>query len=413
VESRYLPAPVPQNDRDRVAELQRYDILDTVPESGFDDLVALASELCGTPIALVSLVDSDRQWFKARVGLGVESTPRAVAFCAHAIMGSEPMIVPDAHVDERFAGNPLVTGEPHVRFYAGFPLCTPDGDGLGTLCVIDHRARELTPAQLTAMQRLQRQANAQLELRRRLRDLHETQEALKSKCNELEHFARAVSHDLQEPLRTVESFVRLYVEECAPELDGVGKQYLDFAIDGARRGKELVRSLLAYAKTRTSVAPEKVALGAVLEWVKSDLNAIVQARGAVIEADELPTLVGYPQLLRQLLQNLFSNALKFCTQPPARIHVSAERDGAYWVISVRDNGIGIPPSERERIFQPFYRSSSHSAPGTGIGLAIARRVVEAHGGTIWVESQPGEGSTFKCRLRDPGLVDGTNGAAGQ
>jgi len=161
------------NETARLAALRRYRILDTQPERGFDDLTMLASQICGTPIALITLVDADRQWFKSRVGLTIAETSRAVSFCAHAIQQPDLFIIPDATRDVRFRDNPFVTGEAHVRFYAGAPLLTPDGHALGTLCVIDRVSRTLTPEQVEALEALRRLAQSQLELRLNLGELEE------------------------------------------------------------------------------------------------------------------------------------------------------------------------------------------------------------------------------------------------
>ena len=176
------PATLPRNESERLVALQRYEILDTGPDQKFDDLTLLASHICHTPIALISLVDAERQWFKSRVGLTTSQTPRSISFCGHAILEDDVMVVPDAAADARFANNPLVTGEPNVRFYAGAPLVTPDGHALGTLCVLDRVPRELTPAQLDALRALARQVVAQLELRRRLlQEREQAKEALDEK----------------------------------------------------------------------------------------------------------------------------------------------------------------------------------------------------------------------------------------
>jgi len=160
-----ISAPRPDDEAARLAALSQYQILDTAPESSFDDLVQLAAAVCEVPIALVSLIDESRQWFKAKVGVDAEETSREIAFCAHAILQQEIMLVPDAAADPRFADNPLVTGDPHIRFYAGAPIETASGHRLGTLCVIDRRPHTLTDLQLDLLKRLSRQVVQQLELR--------------------------------------------------------------------------------------------------------------------------------------------------------------------------------------------------------------------------------------------------------
>jgi GAF domain-containing protein len=165
--------PIPANEAERLRELRSYKILDTKPDERFDELTQLAALICGVPISLISLIDTDRQWFKSRFGLDIQETPRAQAFCTHAIMQPEIFVVPDAANDERFAQNPLVTGDPHIRFYAGAPLATRDGHLLGTLCVIDRQPHTLTKEQKTALEILGRQVIANIELRSNLRELGE------------------------------------------------------------------------------------------------------------------------------------------------------------------------------------------------------------------------------------------------
>lgn len=163
--------PVPANEAERLRALRSYKILDTKPEEHFDELTQLAAIICGVPISLITLLDADRQWFKSRFGLDVQETPRAQAFCTHAIMQPEMFVVPDAAKDERFANNPLVTGDPNIRFYAGAPLATRDGHLLGTLCVIDREPHTLTEAQKQALGILGRMVIANIELRSDLQEL--------------------------------------------------------------------------------------------------------------------------------------------------------------------------------------------------------------------------------------------------
>lgn len=161
-----MTAPVPKSEKKRLAVLWQYEVLDTIPEKVFDDLTDLAANICGAPIALITLVDEARQWFKSKVGVSVSETSRDISLCAHAILQKNLFVVPDATKDARFAKNPLVTSDPKMRFYAGAPLITPEGLALGTLCVLDTVPRTLRPDQKRALQTLSRHVMSQLELRR-------------------------------------------------------------------------------------------------------------------------------------------------------------------------------------------------------------------------------------------------------
>jgi GAF domain-containing protein len=181
-----MTVPAKNNEAKRLKVLWQYDVLDTVPEEVFDDLTELAARICEAPIALISLVDEDRQWFKSKVGLTINETSRDISFCAHAMKQQELFIIPDATKDLRFANNPLVTSDPKIRFYAGAPLITPDGHALGTLCVIDKVPRQLRPDQQQALRVLARHVMTQLELRRHAKELAEVHKARNTTKDELE-----------------------------------------------------------------------------------------------------------------------------------------------------------------------------------------------------------------------------------
>jgi GAF domain-containing protein len=197
-------APLPHDEAKRLEALGAYQILDTEPARAYDDLARLAGAICGTPIALVTLIDDRRQWFKARLGLDLAETPRDVAFCAHAILREELFVIDDAFDDPRFADNPLVRGDPFMRFYAGAPVRARGGERLGTICVIDHIPRRLTGGQCEALLALGRQVEAQLELARR--------------SAELAAIARRV-RDLKPPADAIAAHVRRLLERSDLDAD--------------------------------------------------------------------------------------------------------------------------------------------------------------------------------------------------
>ncbi len=219
-------APMPARETERLNALLDYKVLDTVSEKSFDELVLMASQLCGTPVAMVSLVDEHRQWFKAKHGVTTEETPRDISFCGHAIVNPDSVfVVPDSQKDERFADNPLVLGPPNVRFYAGAPLVSASGFAVGTLCVIDHKPREMTPDQLKFLEILSRQVVAQLEIRKALRTTTENFQELQKlsktvleqqgliraqeKLSVIGNLASGVSHEINNPLAIISGTVHI------------------------------------------------------------------------------------------------------------------------------------------------------------------------------------------------------------
>ena len=237
-------------------------------------------------------------------------------------------------------------------------------------------------------------------------ELKQTMAELARSNKELEQFAYVASHDLQEPLRMVASYVQLLARHYQGKLDADADEFIAYAVDGASRMQSLINDLLAYSRVSTRGKPfEPTECEAVLSRVFADLQVVIEENGAVVTHDPLPTVMADATQLTQLFQNLIGNAIKFRSEESPRVHVSAERlppspagegwGGGEWVFAVRDNGIGVDPECHERIFLIFQRVHTREEyPGTGIGLAICKKIVECHGGRIWVESQPGKGSIF-------------------
>ncbi len=228
----------------------------------------------------------------------------------------------------------------------------------------------------------------------------QAEEELRRSNEELERFAYVASHDLQEPLRTVASYVQLLSRRYRDRLDGDAMDFIDFAVGGVRRMQHLIEDLLAFSRVGTRGAPlVPTELPAVLRATLDTLHAALEESGAEVTADEMPTVVADAGQVAQLLTNLIGNALKFRGAEAPRVHVGAERIDRMWSISVRDNGIGIAPEYFDRIFVIFQRLHSREEyAGTGVGLAICKKIVERHGGRIWVESTPGQGARFTFTL---------------
>ncbi|WP_435125715.1 PAS domain-containing sensor histidine kinase [Halobaculum sp. D14] len=228
----------------------------------------------------------------------------------------------------------------------------------------------------------------------------EYQRKLEESNERLEQFAYAASHDLQEPLRMVSSYLSLIEQRYADELDEDGREFIEFAVDGADRMRDMIDGLLRYSRVDTRGDPfEPVDLDAVLSDVRDDLQIRIADADATLTAEPLPRVDGDPGQLRQLLQNLVENAIEYSGEEPPEVRVAAERDGDDWVVSVSDDGIGIDPEDTDRVFEVFERLHGHDEhAGTGIGLALCRRIVERHGGDIWIDSAPGDGTTVSFRL---------------
>lgn len=417
-----IRAPIPKNEAERLEALRRYQILDTQSEGVFDDLAALASYICGTPIALVSLVDSDRQWFKAKVGLEASETPRDISFCGHAILANDTLVVEDALADSRFADNPLVTSDPKIRFYAGAKLTTSDGHALGSLCVIDRVPHQLTAAQKEALEALSRQVVAQMEYRRNVLEMAEIiaerkqTEELKAANETAQAASRAkseflanISHELRTPLNGIIGMTELVLDS---ELNSEQRENLDVVKSSADSLLLLVNHILDFSEIEAGKPGPEAA-----EYVPRDvLNELVEltvprarAKGLKLVCQVRPdvpdVVTGDPERLRQIIGHLVSNAIRFTERGEIVIEMGVEmqlRDEILLHCSVADTGTGIPAEKQQSIFDVFTQgdgSATRMHGGVGLGLTISSRLVEKMGGRIWVDSELGTGSKFHFTFR--------------
>ena len=398
------PPEIPADEDLRMRALCRLEVLDSEPERAFDDIVEVAAQIFGVPIALVSLVDSERQWFKARVGLDAPETPRSVSVCGHVVAQGSAIVVPDLGVDPRFADNPLVLEGPKIRFYAGAPLVSREGQILGTLCVIDREPRTPSEAQLAALERLARVVVDQLELRK-AELVRVRREAQAAQAQALEkQFVSVVSHELRTPLTSIFAALRLATAgPLGAELSDELRKLLGVCERNARRMMNLVDDLLEYEKLRhrgleLQLAPhdlrellteavEAQRLSAEGDGLRLELDLPAQPLGCQVEA----------RRITEVIDNLIGNAIKF-SPPDTRVHVHARRRGDRIEVCVDDEGQGVPEDQRLAIFERFTRLHASETQGSGLGLAIARILVKLHGGSIVCEESPAGGARFRFDL---------------
>ena len=399
-------APEHPHETQRLESLELLGILDTDPEYAFDSIVRLASSIAGTSIALVSLVDRSRQWFKAKCGIEARETPRDVAFCAHAILNpDEPLIVEDATADPRFRDNPLVTAPPAIRFYAGFPVRDPKNRlPLGTLCVISDEPTKLTQEQKQSLKTLAEQVEIIFSLRLESRKLEKSNQELQRANAAKTEFLRAMSHDIRTPLNGLIGSIELLSDSNLPPEATVYLQTLQAC---SRSLTCLLDDILISARIETGnieVYERPIDLKQMCRNVVDVLLPEASAKGVELKCvmpDDFPDFVLTDLAhAHRITLNLASNAVKFTEDGEVLVSLELFDDG-FFGICVTDTGPGISGKDLKRIFEPFTQlpaSRPIDGSGNGLGLNIVRSLAEALGGTTIVESERGQGSCFTVRL---------------
>jgi PAS domain S-box-containing protein len=405
--------------REKVVQLESVSYLGryALENADIDDLLEKTTELVAAaldaPYATVlehDAIGPGEGVLRLRAGTGTDAavgttTSVTGSIAATAFDADEPVVIADLETDARVA-EPALSTEHDLR--SGLTVSIgPPTDPWGVVDVYDTDRREFADHDVDFLESVATIIATAIERQEYERRLNETVADLEASNERLEQFAYAASHDLQEPLRMVSSYLQLIEGRYTDDLDADGEEFIAYAVDGAERMREMIDGLLEYSRIDSQGDPfEPVALDAVLEDVLTDLQVMIERSDAEITAESLPEVEGDPRQLRQLFQNLLSNAIEYSGDEPPRVHVSAERAGRYWRVSVRDEGIGIPDDDSDRVFQVFQRLHGREEyDGTGIGLAICRRIVERHGGRIRVDSEPGDGATFTFTLPVEGASD--------
>lgn len=389
---------LPSNELNRLQSLYDLDIVGTEQESDFDYITKLAAYICNTPVALVTLVDKEKQWFKSKVGLDICETSRESSFCAHAILSPEEILeVPDARKDLRFIDNPLTKTDQPVIFYAGIPLRTKEGVALGSLCVIDHKPNELNNEQREALVTLGKQVERLFELRLVNNTLEQTKNSLTKHNNLLKDFAGTVSHDLKMPLANLILTSDIVKKKYEDLLDLSGKKYLGYLKKSSMSMSNYITNILSHYE---SMAYEK---DDVQQFMLNDsLEDLVDLLNINFECE-----VHFPETnlelscnraaLDQIFLNLIGNSLKYNDKKHTIITIGAVEQSSKFQFSVRDNGRGIEADKVDSIFTLFStigHLDKHGERGHGIGLSTVQKLVHNMGGTIKVSSVLGEYTEF-------------------
>jgi signal transduction histidine kinase len=383
---------------ERVAAVRALRLLDTPPEDRFDRITRLARHLFDVPIAQVSLVDTCRRWVKSSAGVPARETPRATSFCSFAVDSGRYFEVPDASADPRFADTPDVHGPAHVRFYAGYPIAAPSGHLVGTLCVLDRVSRWLTGRQREQLGELAGWVQLECSVEQPNQWEEETERARRD-------FVSVVSHELRTPLTSIHGSLELIASGRFGSLPPQVARLVDIAARNTDRLVRLSQDVVDLHQTRRGqlrLCLADVSLADVVEQAVGAAEDVAQRAGipVAVICDDLAEVRGDADRLVQVVTNLLVNAVRVSSQG-GEVTVTCGVDGPRARIEVRDHGPGVPQGQLDEIFEPFVQfdvPGQRRTGGAGLGLAIARGIVEAHGGQIGAKPAAGGGSAFEVSL---------------
>jgi signal transduction histidine kinase len=394
----------PRED-ERLNALKDYLVMDSLPEIDFDELTQLASDICQTPISLVSLIDNHRQWFKSKVGLDTKETKKAVAFCSHTILQDEVFIVEDSSKDERFFDNPLFLSAPHVRFYAGVALKTPDGLPLGTLCAIDSVPRKLTPVQISTLKTLSKQVMAQLELRRLIKKQKVQVKELESLNQDKDRFLTIVSHDMRAPFCGLIGMSQLLLSDIEDSDYKFNKDELYEMVDAihisAQSAYNFADNLLRWASLEGGhkyPVSENFILTQLIQPVFDNLSSFAKQKKVELtfEGSMEVNCKSDLNILKCIILNLLNNGIKF-SKINSQVKVSFESSELVDTIKVQDSGVGMSIDKLNDLKDLGKCDSTlgtEGENGAGVGLSLCFQFIKKLNAQITIESTLGEGSIF-------------------
>lgn len=391
----------PENEAKRQAAVEKYKLLDTLEEEAYDNITSLVSYVCNAPIALITLLDKERNFLKSHYGIPFNESPRNISFCGHAINSNEDIfVVEDARVDKRFMDNPLVE-EHKAVFYAGVPLVDTEGYKLGTLCVYDNKPRKLTTEESTVIKNMAKQVMLLFEQRYQNFKLEKYKEDLKKRNDNLQKFSGVVSHDLKSPLSNIISLAELLEDENKDCLTEESLEYIEHLKTSSYTLKEYIDGLLRFYKSDELLVDDfkAVAVNTLINKVVLISDANKAAKVTIITT--LTTLLIKEAPVMHILTNMFTNAIKYNSNPDKQITVSIDETDRHYVFEVKDNADGIPKTYIDKIFDLFVVGKLKDKDGnfgTGIGLATVKKIVDHLGGTVSVISEPSKGSVFRFTI---------------
>jgi len=391
---------IPHNENERLKELHKLNILDSEKEKDFDELVELASIICGVPISLVTLIDADRQWFKSRKGIEVNATHRDVSFCGHAIHDDEIFVIENAVADERFFDNPLVTDDPNIRFYAGMPIKSEKGFNLGTLCVIDTKPKKLSDQQLKALKILGGQVSKLIELRDKKNALEINNEKFESLNHLNNRITGIISHDLKGPINSLRAYMNSnYIDPDNPEDLA---QLFPLVKNNLNSLNELVENLLEWSRSTNDVNLTNVKVSELVGEIcyLFEVNALEKNIELNCEIKDEVMVIADKAMLRFIMRNLINNAIKFTENGEVKIE-SEISENKKVIIRVIDEGVGISSDLLKRIKLKDKKVSTkgtRNEKGTGLGLQLIREFLSIHNTELKIESEENKGSIFSFEL---------------